>query len=58
MGGGRLDASRWRLTLALPAGLEEQRASLGALQRTLDGYSAQVHCTVHCIVHCIVQYIA
>ena len=42
MGGGRLDASRWRLTLALPATLAEQRASLGALQRTLDGYRTQV----------------
>ena len=48
MGGGRLDASRWRLTLALPATLAEQRASLGALQRTLDGYRTQVRT---CISH-------
>ena len=45
-GGGRLDASRWRLTLALPFTLAEQRASLGALQRTLDGYRAQVPLTL------------
>ena len=48
MGGGRLDASRWRLTLALPATLAEQRALLGALQRTLDGYRTQVRT---CIWH-------
>jgi hypothetical protein len=46
MGGGRLDASRWRLTLALPPTLAEQRASLGALQRTLDGYRTQVPLTL------------
>ncbi len=52
MGGGRLDASRWRLTLALPPTLAEQRASLGALQRTLDGYRTQVRtCIWHVHVH-------
>ena len=35
-GGGRLDASRWRLTFVLPGKLRDQRRVLGDLQQALD----------------------
>jgi hypothetical protein len=37
--GGHMDASRWRLTVAEPATLEEQLHTFGALQATLDAFS-------------------